>query len=82
MKKFAIALIRFYQKYISAYTPPVCRYYPTCSNYMIGAVEKFGFIKGVILGIWRFLRCNPFAKGGIDYVPEKFCLSFKNNDKR
>lgn len=81
MKKLAIALIRFYQKYISAYTPPKCKYYPTCSNYTLKAIERFGFIKGGILGAWRFLRCNPFAKGGIDHVPEMFRLSFKNNDK-
>lgn len=68
--------IRIYKRIISANLPAVCKYYPTCSNYAIQAIEKHGVIKGIILGIWRILRCNPFSKGGIDYVPDKFDLGY------
>jgi len=71
MKGFFIKLIRFYQKYISANTPPNCKYIPTCSQYGIEAIERFGALKGVFLTIWRLLRCNPFSRGGYDPVPEK-----------
>lgn len=72
LKKFCIYLIRLYQKYISPLFPPSCKYYPTCSNYAITAYKRFGVIGGFLLSAWRILRCNPFSKGGIDYVPEKF----------
>ncbi len=71
MKKALLWLIRFYQTAISAYTKPKCKYYPTCSNYGIEAIERFGAIKGSALTIWRVLRCNPFSKGGYDPVPDK-----------
>ena len=71
MKKVLIALIRFYQRTISAKSPPVCRFTPTCSAYAIQAIERFGVIKGSGLAIWRILRCNPFGKYGYDPVPEK-----------
>lgn len=71
MKRPLILLIRFYQKCISPLTPPSCKYYPTCSNYAIQAIERFGPIKGLFLAIYRILRCNPFSKGGYDPVPEK-----------
>ncbi|WP_083487212.1 membrane protein insertion efficiency factor YidD [Limosilactobacillus secaliphilus] len=67
-----IAMIRFYQKTISARRPfRVCRFEPTCSAYMLTAIQRFG-LKGVLLGINRLLRCHPFAKGGYDPVPQKF----------
>ncbi|MCH5298508.1 MAG: membrane protein insertion efficiency factor YidD [Ruminococcus sp.] len=71
MKKLLIKSIRFYQKNISAYTPPKCKYYPTCSHYAVEAIETHGALKGTALAAWRFLRCNPFSKGGVDPVPEK-----------
>lgn len=71
MKHLLISLIRFYQRGISPYTKPKCKYYPTCSEYGIQAIERFGAFKGTILTIWRILRCNPFSKGGYDPVPEK-----------
>lgn len=71
MKKVAIYLVRFYQKYISPLKPSCCRFYPTCSTYAIEALQKHGFCKGGLLSIYRILRCNPFNKGGIDKVPEK-----------
>ena len=71
MKKIFLKLIRFYQKNISAYTSPKCKYFPTCSQYTYEAIERFGAFKGSFMGIWRILRCNPFSKGGYDPVPEK-----------
>ena len=74
--------IIFYRKFISPLKPPCCRYYPTCSAYAVKAIEKHGVIKGTLLGGWRLLRCNPFAKGGIDYVPEKFTFTVRNNKEK
>ncbi|MCR5653356.1 MAG: membrane protein insertion efficiency factor YidD [Ruminococcus sp.] len=71
MKKLFIRFIRFYQKHISANTSSKCKYYPTCSNYAVEALEIHGFFKGTLLAIWRVLRCNPFSRGGFDPVPEK-----------
>lgn len=74
MKKFLIAGIRFYQRYISPMKRAKCLYIPTCSQYGLEAIQKHGVCKGSILAIWRILRCNPFSKGGYDPVPEKFNL--------
>ena len=71
MKKLFIYLIRFYQNFISAHTRPSCKYYPTCSNYALEAIERFGALKGGIISIYRILRCNPFSRGGYDPGPEK-----------
>ncbi len=72
MKQIAVWLIRFYQKFLSRMKPPCCRFYPTCSQYALEAVERFGFFRGGYLALKRLLRCNPLFKGGIDPVPEKF----------
>ena len=70
MKKILIGMIRFYQKYLSGLkTTCHCIYAPTCSQYGIEAIEKYGAVKGLALTVWRILRCNPFAKGGYDPVP-------------
>jgi putative membrane protein insertion efficiency factor len=69
MKKLVLFLIRFYQKFVSPFFPPSCRYTPTCSQYTFEAVQKYGVIKGLFLGIKRILRCNPFFPGGDDPVP-------------
>ena len=63
------ALIRFYQVAISPYRPRCCNYIPTCSQYALEAVEKYGALKGGWLAFKRILRCNPFHKGGYDPVP-------------
>lgn len=68
MKRFFVALIRDYQKYISPLIPPSCRFQPTCSQYAIEAIQKYGVFKGGAMAIWRILRCNPFGKGGYDPV--------------
>ena len=69
MKKIFIAIIKFYQNWISPLKPPTCRFIPTCSNYAIIAIKKYGTIKGSFLTLKRLLRCQPFSKGGYDPVP-------------
>ena len=71
MKQLIIKLIRFYQKKISPLFGPRCRYYPTCSQYALIAIERFGIFKGSLLAIARLLRCNILFPGGYDPVPEK-----------
>lgn len=61
--------IRVYQKYLSPLKHTRCPYYPTCSQYGLEAIEKYGAIKGGALAVWRILRCNPLSKGGYDPVP-------------
>lgn len=71
MSKFFIKILKLYKKYVSPMFEAVgvsCKYKPTCSEYMIQAIEKYGCIKGIWLGIKRILRCNPFSKGGYDPV--------------
>ncbi len=68
MRKVLIYLIKFYQKAISPLFPPSCRFYPTCSEYSVQAINKYGVVKGGIKSVWRILRCNPFNKGGYDPV--------------
>src|SRR4051812_32804513 len=69
-----IAPIRFYQRFITPYTPATCRYYPTCSAYAVTALRTHGALVGTGLTIWRLLRCNPWSSGGIDHVPAKGAL--------
>ena len=70
MKKIFILLIRFYQKFLSPLKWRThCIYTPTCSEYAVQAISKYGIIKGILLSVWRILRCNPFSKGGYDPVP-------------
>lgn len=61
--------IKFYQRFISPLTPPMCRYTPTCSTYAIQAIQKYGPFKGSWLAIKRILRCNPWGESGYDPVP-------------
>ncbi|MCY6356376.1 membrane protein insertion efficiency factor YidD [Clostridium sp. ZS2-4] len=68
MKKILINVIKFYRKYISPFKRPCCRFYPTCSQYAIEAIQKYGALKGGIMAIKRIVRCNPFSKGGYDPV--------------
>ncbi|MBP3495007.1 MAG: membrane protein insertion efficiency factor YidD [Clostridia bacterium] len=78
MKKILIFFIKVYKKFISPLFPPCCRFFPTCSEYAMEAISKFGVIKGSILAIYRILRCNPFCRGGYDPVPDKF--TFKRQE--
>lgn len=67
MKKFLIAVIRFYQKNISPLTPPSCRFIPTCSQYAVEALEKYGAVKGSWLALKRLSKCHPFHRGEHDF---------------
>jgi putative membrane protein insertion efficiency factor len=78
MNRIARWLIRFYQKAISPYMLPRCRYIPTCSAYALQAFEGFGFLRGLILAAWRVLRCNPFSKGGYDPIPHRFLWKYNS----
>ncbi len=71
MKFLLIKLIEFYRKYISPRTAPSCKFIPTCSQYGLEAIGRFGALKGGLLTLWRILRCNPWSRGGYDPVPEK-----------
>ena len=69
MKFILISLIRFYQRFISPLTPPACRFTPTCSQYTLEAIQKYGALKGTWLGIKRICRCHPWGDSGYDPVP-------------
>ncbi|WP_090083949.1 membrane protein insertion efficiency factor YidD [Lentibacillus persicus] len=71
MKHIFIGLIKFYQKAISPFKPPTCRFFPTCSEYGLQAFQRFGFLKGGYLTVKRISKCHPFHEGGVDLVPEK-----------
>lgn len=64
-----VALIRVYQRAISVWTPRICRYHPTCSEYAIQAVARYGTVRGLWMAVRRIGRCHPFAPGGYDPVP-------------
>lgn len=69
MKKILILFIKGYRQFISPLFPPSCRFQPTCSQYTLEAIEKFGALRGSWLGLKRILRCHPFHPGGYDPVP-------------
>lgn len=71
MKRAMLASLRFYKRRISPLLPPACKYMPTCSEYAMQAVERYGAVYGGYLAARRLLRCHPFAKGGYDPVPER-----------
>jgi putative membrane protein insertion efficiency factor len=68
MRWLIIRLLRLYKYWISPLLPSACRFYPTCSEYMLAAVEKYGVVKGIWLGLGRLARCHPFHEGGFDPV--------------
>ncbi|MCC8043861.1 MAG: membrane protein insertion efficiency factor YidD [Oscillospiraceae bacterium] len=81
IKLFQIPII-IYKRFISPCFPPCCKYYPSCSSYMLTALERFGVIRGLALGTLRLLRCHPWSLGGVDYVPEKFDLFYYRKEHR
>ncbi|MGA7634309.1 MAG: membrane protein insertion efficiency factor YidD [Terriglobales bacterium] len=68
MKSLTLALLQVYKRWISPAFPPSCRYVPSCSEYAMEAVERYGPFRGGLIAAWRLLRCHPFAKGGLDPV--------------
>lgn len=79
IQKILICLVLFYKKGISPCLPGACRFQPTCSEYMIEALQKHGILKGLYLGIRRILRCHPWGGSGFDPVPEKKSYKDKTN---
>lgn len=71
MRQFLIRLVDFYREYLSPLKEPCCKYFPVCSSYTKEALKKHGSFRGILLSLYRILRCNPFSKGGYDPVPEK-----------
>ncbi|MCL2047640.1 MAG: membrane protein insertion efficiency factor YidD [Defluviitaleaceae bacterium] len=69
MKKILLAVLRFYKRSISPFLGQRCRFFPSCSEYMYEAVERYGAVRGFWLGVKRLVRCQPFCKGGYDPVP-------------
>jgi uncharacterized protein len=66
-----VAVLRAYQRWISPAFGPRCRYYPSCSEYAVQAVQRFGILRGLVLAAWRLVRCNPLSHGGFDPVDEQ-----------
>lgn len=64
-----VGAIRLYQRFLSPLLPPSCRFTPSCSKYTVEAIQRYGAVRGGLMGAWRILRCNPFGKGGYDPVP-------------
>ncbi len=71
MSRILIAFVRVYQYTLSPLLGQRCRYYPSCSNYAVGALREHGAVRGLGLAAWRLLRCNPFSNGGYDPVPPR-----------
>lgn len=69
MKALLIGIVRLYKNVVSPFLPSACRFHPTCSEYAMNALEKYGAIRGSVMAAYRLLRCQPFAKGGYDPVP-------------
>ena len=74
MKTVLLALIRGYQYALAPFLGGACRFSPSCSNYALESVSRFGALRGSVLATWRILRCNPFVPGGFDPPPDKFDL--------
>lgn len=70
MRRLLIAFVVLYQRCISPFCPPACRFVPTCSEYAIEAIQNRGVIQGLCFAAWRVLRCNPFHPGGYDPAPQ------------
>jgi len=70
-RNVCVVILRGYRAVISPLYGDVCRYYPTCSAYALGAIQQHGVIKGIALGTWRIARCHPWSRGGVDDVPER-----------
>lgn len=76
-KRLVLAAIACYRP-TRFFRAPSCRFYPSCSEYMAGCVEKHGFMKGIVLSLLRLTKCHPLHSGGVDEVPQEFCLYWAN----
>jgi uncharacterized protein len=71
LRGILVAPIRLYQRTISPALPSRCKYHPSCSEYAVQAVRRYGVMRGVVLAGWRLLRCNPWSHGGVDFVEDQ-----------
>jgi len=71
LRGFLVAPIRLYQRTISPALPARCKYHPSCSQYAVDAVRRYGVLRGAVLAGWRLLRCNPWSHGGVDFVEDQ-----------
>jgi uncharacterized protein len=71
LRKLAVAPLRLYQRAISPGLPQRCKYHPSCSEYAVGAIRRYGILRGTVLAVWRVLRCNPWSHGGVDFVQDQ-----------
>ena len=71
LRHLVTAPIWLYQRLVSPFLGPRCRYYPSCSDYAVQAIQRFGILRGVVLAGWRLLRCNPWSRGGFDPVEDQ-----------
>ena len=70
-RRIVLAPLHGYRRWVSPLMAPRCRYVPSCSDYAVQAIERYGILRGVVLAGWRLLRCNPFSRGGFDPVEEQ-----------
>lgn len=75
VRRIATAPIVFYQRFVSPALPRRCKYEPTCSAYAVQALREYGILRGLVLGGWRLLRCNPWSRGGFDPVRDQRLFS-------
>jgi putative membrane protein insertion efficiency factor len=71
LRGLLVAPIRLYQRTISPALPARCKYHPSCSQYAVDAVRRYGVLRGLVLAGWRLLRCNPWSHGGVDFVEDQ-----------
>jgi putative membrane protein insertion efficiency factor len=71
LRGILVAPIRLYQRTLSPALPARCKYHPSCSEYAVQAVRRYGVLRGVVLAGWRLLRCNPWSHGGVDFVEDQ-----------
>jgi uncharacterized protein len=71
LRTLVVAPVRVYQRAISPALPRRCKYHPSCSEYAVQAVKRFGVLRGAILAVWRLLRCNPWSHGGVDFPEDQ-----------
>ena len=71
VRTLLVAPIRLYQRAISPALPSRCKYHPSCSQYAVEAVRRYGVMRGIVLAGWRLLRCNPWSHGGVDFVEDQ-----------
>ena len=66
-----LAPIRLYQRVLSPALPKTCKYHPSCSQYAVDAIRRYGILRGSVLAAWRLLRCNPWSHGGVDFAEQQ-----------